>query len=514
MSSMSILKCHKRVKGDNVNIIKYNFVFITSISICVVFIIFGALFTRQFEAITTALTNSISIQFSWYYLILVVIFLILCLILLCSKYSNITLGQEGEQPEFSLVSWFSMLFCAGMGMGLVFWTTTEPISDAFLLSPEHKEGSKGAIEAALQYSFFHWGIHAWAVYCMVALIFAYFSFHKGYPGLVSAMLKPLLGEGNLQKYVGNLSDILAVIATVTGVAATLGFGTAQINKGLNFLFNVPSNLFIQTLIIILATIIFTISAWSGINKGIKHLSNINMILAIMILIAVFTVGPTLYILNMFTNSLGNYLSHFIEMSFKLSTNSEDKQFSWMKNWTIFYWAWWISWSPFVGIFIARISKGRTIKSFILGVLLVPSMICFIFFAVFGASAIYLQENHIAKISKFDTETATFGVLEHYPMGFILSILTIIVVVIFFITSADSATYVLGMLTSKGSITPSGIVKVSWGIILALFAIIMFYTGGLQSIQNLMIITALPFSVIIILMIFSFFKVLRNDNKEM
>lgn len=349
---------------------------------------------------------------------------------------------------------------------------------------------------------------------MVALIFAYFSFHKGYPGLVSAMLKPLLGEGNLQKYVGNLSDILAVIATVTGVAATLGFGTAQINKGLNFLFNVPSNLFIQTLIIILATIIFTISAWSGINKGIKHLSNINMILAIMILIAVFTVGPTLYILNMFTNSLGNYLSHFIEMSFKLSTNSEDKQFSWMKNWTIFYWAWWISWSPFVGIFIARISKGRTIESFILGVLLVPSMICFVFFAVFGASAIYLQENHIAKISKFDTETATFGVLEHYPMGFILSILTIIVVAIFFITSADSATYVLGMLTSKGSITPSGIVKVSWGIILALFAIIMFYTGGLQSIQNLMIITALPFSVIIILMIFSFFKVLRNDNKEM
>ena len=493
--------------------LKYNFVFIVSLSLCIIFIVFGALFNKQFEIVTTALTDFIAVNFCWYYLLLVVSFVILCVYLLFSKYSSITLGKEGEKPEFSLISWFSMLFCAGMGMGLVFWTTSEPISDAFILAPEHPEGSKEAIKTSLQYSFFHWGVHAWAVYGIVALIFAYFSFHKGYSGLVSAMLKPILGDGISQKVIGNLSDVLAVIATVTGVSATLGFGTAQINKGLNFLFDIPSNLFIQTIIIIIATIIFTTSAWSGINQGIKHLSNINMLLAVVILIAVFIVGPTLYILNMFTDSLGNYFSNFINMSLNLTTNPSDKQFSWMKNWTIFYWAWWISWSPFVGIFIARISRGRTIKEFILGVLLVPSFICFVFFAVFGASAIYLQEHSIAKISSFDIETATFGVLEHFPLGFILSILTIIVVAIFFITSADSATYVLGMLTTKGSITPSGIVKISWGIILSLFAIIMFYTGGMQSIQNLMIITALPFSFIIILMIVSFFKVIRQESKE-
>lgn len=491
--------------------VKYNIVFLSSITICAAFILYGAIFTKQFETFTTALTQHIAVQFSWYYLILVVIFLALCLYLLFSKYREIKLGKADEQPEFSLVSWFSMLFCAGMGMGLVFWTTSEPISDAFILSPEHKEGSKGAIASALQYSFFHWGIHAWAVYCIVALVFAYFSFYKGYPGLVSAMLRPLLGEGRIQRYVGNVSDILAVIATVTGVAATLGFGTAQINDGLNFLFDVPSNLFVQTFIIIMATVIFTISAWSGISKGIKHLSNINMILAVIILIAVFIVGPTLYILNMFTNTLGNYMADFLKMSLTLPLDSQDKRFSWMKNWTLFYWAWWIAWSPFVGIFIARISRGRTIKEFILGVLFVPALICFVFFAVFGGASLYLQSNHIAKISSFNTETATFAVLEHFPFGFTLSILTIIVVAIFFITSADSATYVLGMLTSRGSLNPTGFMKVSWGVILALFAIIMFYTGGMQSIQNLMIITALPFSLIIILMIISFFKVLRTEH---
>lgn len=292
----------------------------------------------------------------------------------------------------------------------------------------------------------------------------------------------------------------------------MGFGTAQINQGLNFLFDVPSNLFIQIIIIIVATIIFTLSAWTGISKGIKYLSNINMLLAFLVLVILFIIGPTLYILNSFTDAIGNYFSHFIKMSLHVSTDAKSKYFKFLENWTLFYWAWWISWSPFVGIFIARISKGRTIKEFILGVLFVPAMICFVFFAVFGASAIYLQTNHIEMISKFSTETATFATLQHYPFGSILSIVTLIVIAIFFITSADSATYVLGMLTTKGSINPPSFVKVSWGIILALFSIIMFYTGGMQSIQNLLIISDLPFSIVIILMVISFFKTLKNESK--
>lgn len=266
----------------------------------------------------------------------------------------------------------------------------------------------------------------------------------------------------------------------------------------------------QVIIIIIATILFTWSAWSGIDKGIKNLSNINMILAFVVLVVLFCVGPTLQILNTFTNSLGNYIANFFNMSLRIPQSGGEK-FQWMQNWTIFYWAWWVSWAPFVGIFIARVSRGRTIKEFILGVLFVPALVCFLFFAVFGATAIYLQEHHIANIAKEATETATFATLEHFPLGFILSIVTLVVIMIFFVTSADSATYVLGMLSSKGDINPSSFVKVSWGVILALFAMIMIYTGGTQSIQNLLIIAALPFSVVIIFMIWGLFKALSHEK---
>ncbi len=490
-------------------------VFWVSLVICTIFVAFGAIFPKQLEKLTQNITTFIALHFSWYYLLLVLVILFVCVYILFSRYANITLGEEGEDPEFSLPSWFAMLFSAGMGIGLVFWTTAEPISHAFKLTPIHKAGTQSAINDAMQFSFFHWGIHAWAVYGIVALVFAYFSFHKGYPGLVSATLTPLLGEKAMRGPLGGAIDVLAVIATVTGVAATLGFGALQINEGLHFLFNVPSNFTMQVILIVIATILFTWSAWSGIDKGIKTLSNINMLLAFVVLIGLFIVGPTLYILNTFTNGLGNYIANFFSMSLRIPSGGQ--KFQWLQNWTIFYWAWWISWAPFVGIFIARVSKGRTIKEFILGVLFVPALVCFIFFAVFGASAIYLQDNHIADIAKAATETATFATLQHYPLGFVLSLITLLVIMIFFVTSADSATYVLGMLSSRGDINPKSFVKVSWGIIMALFAIIMIYTGGIQAIQNLLIIAALPFSVVIIAMIWSLLKSLseekpRNSNK--
>jgi choline-glycine betaine transporter len=309
---------------------------------------------------------------------------------------------------------------------------------------------------------------------------------------------------------GILIDVLAVIATVTGVAATLGFGALQINQGFNFLFGVPANFLIQFLIIAVATLLFTWSTWSGINRGIKMLSNFNMVIAVIVLVGLFLVGPTLYILNMFTSSLGSYIANFFDMSLRLPMN-DTEAFSWIQGWTIFYWAWWVSWAPFVGIFIARVSKGRTIKEFILGVLFAPTLVCFIFFAVFGASAINLQVEGVADIASYATETATFAMLEQYPLGFILSLLTLVVIAVFFITSADSATYVIGMLTTNGSNLPSGVVKIIWGIILSAFALIMIYTGGTQAIQNLLIIAALPFSLIIIFMIWSLFLALTKDH---
>ena len=502
-----------KVKGEchvNMRLRKLTVVFWVALTICTLFVIYGAIAPKQLESVTQAITNFIAVNFGWYYLLLVLAILVVSIYLLFSRYSTITLGEEGEDPEFSLKSWFAMLFSAGMGIGLVFWTTAEPISHAFTLTPIHKAGTQTAINEAMQFSFFHWGIHAWAVYGIVGLVFAYFNFHKGYPGLVSATLRPVLGEKMMRGPIGGAIDVLAIIATVTGVAATLGFGALQINEGLNFLFKIPSNFGTQVVIIVIATVLFTWSAWSGIDKGIKNLSNINMFLAFVVLIALFCVGPTLNILNTFTNSLGDYIANFFNMSLRIPQAGGEK-FQWLQQWTIFYWAWWVSWAPFVGIFIARVSRGRTIKEFILGVLFVPALVCFLFFAVFGASAIYLQQNGIANIAKEATETATFATLEHFPLGFLLSIITLIVIMIFFVTSADSATYVLGMLSSKGSINPSGVVKVSWGVILALFAMIMIYTGGTQSIQNLLIIAALPFSIVIIFMIWSLFKSLAIEK---
>lgn len=491
------------------NTSKISIVFWVALAICTTFVIYGAILPKQLEQVTQTVTSFIAVHFSWYYLLLVLLILIVSVYLLFSRYASITLGKEGEDPEFSLPSWFAMLFSAGMGIGLVFWTTAEPISHAFTLTPIHKAGSQSAINDAMQFSFFHWGIHAWAVYGIVALVFAYFSFHKGYPGLVSATLTPIFGEKAMRGPIGGAIDVLAVIAPVTGVAATLGFGALQINEGLNFLFKVPNNFGTQVILIIVATILFTWSAWSGIDKGIKTLSNINMGLAFLVLVGLFIVGPTLYILNTFTNGLGNYIANFFKMSLRIPSGGE--KFKWLQQWTIFYWAWWISWAPFVGIFIARVSRGRTIKEFILGVLFVPALVCFLFFAVFGASAIYLQDHHIANIAKAATETATFATLEQYPLGFILSIITLVVIMIFFVTSADSATYVLGMLSARGDINPASFVKVSWGIIMALFAIIMIYTGGTQAIQNLLIIAALPFSLVIIVMIWSLFKSLSDEK---
>lgn len=486
-------------------------VFWLGITLCSIFVIWGIIAPKNLQTLSSNITTFFADKFGWYYLLLVIAMLFFCVYLIFSKFGKIKLGKQNDVPEFSLPSWFAMLFSAGMGMGMVFWTTAEPISHAFKSSPKAPLGSDQAIKESLQYSFFHWGLHAWAIYGLVALVLAYFKFHKGYPGLISATLIPLLGEKAMKGWPGKLIDTLAVFATVVGVAATLGFGSAQINEGIAYMFGTPSNYSFQLLILAVATALFIVSAWSGIHKGIKYLSNINMGLGFLLLILLFIVGPTLYILNMFISSLGGYITNFFQMSFRIAPLSEENR-SWINAWTIFYWAWWVSWSPFVGIFIARISRGRTIKEFMLGVLLVPSLVCFVFFAVFGVSALNLEQNGIATISDFALETATFGVLENYPLGSLMSFITLFVIAIFFITSADSATFVLGMLSTSGSITPSSSVKIIWGLTLSAMAAIIVYFGGTQGLQNVLIIAALPFSIVVVMMGASFYKAARLEVK--
>ncbi|WP_158738161.1 BCCT family transporter [Alteribacillus sp. YIM 98480] len=484
-------------------------VFWYSIAICGLVVLWGGAAPENLKTVTTNVTAFISTRFGWYYLLIIMLMLAFCIYLIFSRFNQIKLGKDDDKPEFSLPTWFAMLFSAGMGIGLIFWTTAEPISHAFISSPNGQEGTPQAIKEALEFSFFHWGIHAWAVYALVALVLAYFKFHKGYPGLISSTLVPLFGEKRMEGAAGKIIDILAVFATVVGVAATLGFGSAQINEGLAFLFSTPNNYGFQLWILVIATVLFIISAWSGLSRGIKYLSNVNMILGFVLMVLLLIVGPTLLILNMFTNSVGGYITNFFEMSLRMEPLNADNR-SWIDSWTIFYWAWWISWSPFVGIFIARISKGRTIKEFMLGVLFVPAVVCFFFFAVFGVSALELQQQGIATLSDYSMETTTFAMLEHYPLGMILSLLTIVVIAIFFITSADSATFVLGMLSTSGSLNPSRAVKIIWGLSLSAMAAIIVYFGGTEGLQNVLIVAAFPFSVVILLMGYSFYL---SANKE-
>jgi len=490
---------------------KASSVFYISAAILLVLVLVGVIAPNAFESFTSHTESLITNTFGWYYLIIVTGFVAICIYLLVSPVGKIKLGKPDDKPEFSRPTWVAMLFSAGVGIGLVFYGTAEPISHFAISSPTGETGSDQAVRDALQYTFFHWGIHAWAVYGLVALCLAYFMFRRGETGLISSTLKPVIGHYATGP-VGKAIDVVAVIATVIGVATSLGFGAVQINGGLSYLFGVPSNMVSQFIIILVVTVLFMISALSGLGKGIKILSNVNMGLAAALFLLVFIFGPTLFTLNLFTDTLGKYLQNFVNMSLRLAPlNSENR--NWINTWTIFYWAWWIAWSPFVGIFIARVSKGRTIREFVTYVLLAPSLISFLWFAVFGGSAIAIERSGTKIISALATEESLFGMLSTFPFGTVISIVAIGLISTFFITSADSGTFVLGMMTTNGSQNPNNTLKMVWGLLLTAIALVLLYSGGLQALQNTMIIAALPFSLVIIMMAVSLLKVLNHDAKE-
>lgn len=488
-------------------------VFYISAGILLLMVLFGVFVPDKLETMTANIQTFITNSFGWYYLILVSLIVIVCLYFLISPLGRIRLGRQDERPEFSTISWYAMLFSAGMGIGLVFWGTAEPISHYMVSTPTGVEpGTDQAVRDSLRYTFFHWGIHAWAIYGIVALVLAYFNFRHGKPGLISATLEPVLGN-RVNGTAGKIVDVISVVATVIGVATTLGFGAVQINGGLSYLYGIPSTFLVQLLIVLVVTVLFMISAWSGLGKGIKILSNVNMILAGILLLFMLFLGPTQFILNIFTNTIGTYLQSLPSMSFRLSPLNDEVR-SWINGWTIFYWAWWIAWAPFVGIFIARVSKGRSIREFVFGVLLVPAIIGFLWFSTFGGSAIMLEHEGVANISGLATEESLFGVLANYPLSSVMSILAIILIGTFFITSADSGTFVLGMMTTNGSLTPGNKIKFTWGIMLAAISLVLLYSGGLQALQNTMIVAALPFSIIMGLMAYSLIKALSKEAKEL
>lgn len=494
---------------------KLTSVFIASFILSLAFILWGAVAPGNLETVSTAAQNFLQDHFGWFYLISASIMLIFVIYLAFSKYGNIKLGKDDDEPEYSTFSWFSMLFSAGMGIGLVFWGVAEPVSHYFV-PPYGDPESAEAAEHAIRFSFFHWGLHPWGIYALIAMSIAFFKFRKDAPGTISSIFYPLLGD-RVNGPIGKTIDTIAVFATVFGVATSLGLGAIQINGGFTYLNgNIPNSFGTQIIIIIIVTILFMASSISGIGRGIKWLSNGNIILAVLLMIFFLFAGPTTFLMNLFTTTIGSYIEQLPRMSFRMAPFSSSGG-DWIQGWTVFYWAWWIAWSPFVGTFIARVSKGRTIREFVIGVLAVPTTFCAIWFTIFGGTGIFFEKYKNAGI--WDamehgdyTEIALFSTLGELPMASILTVIAILLISVFFITSADSATFVIGMQTTNGMFNPPMRIKLAWGLVQSSAAAVLLWSGGLNALQTASIVSAFPFVFILLLMMVSLLKGLQSEAR--
>ena len=468
---------------------------------------------EQTQTLLNTAKSGIFANFSWFYVLAFSVFLGFLVILSVSSLGNIKLGNDEEEPEFGFLSWLAMLFAAGMGVGLMFFGVAEPLthylSDITTGSAEHKQ------QEALLHTLFHWGIHAWAVYGTIALALAYFGFRYKLPLALRSCFYPLLKE-RINGKLGDLIDIMALLATLFGIITTLGFGASQLGAGLHQLGWISENSFsLQIVVIAVVMSLATFSAISGVGKGVKILSELNLTLAFCLLIFVLVAGPTLYLLSAFSDNIGTYLSNLVQLSFKTYVY-EQEHTGWFSGWTILYWAWWCSWAPFVGLFIARISKGRTIREFIFGVLVIPSMFGILWFTVFGNTAIWLNDGEAAgalgqMISS--PETLLFKFLDYLPLSGVTGLVSLVVISLFFITSADSGIYVLNNIASRDkSLAAPRWQAVMWGVLMSVVAIVLMQSGGLANLQAMTLLVALPFAMLMLLMCFSLWKGLSADKK--
>ncbi|MFT9849393.1 glycine betaine uptake BCCT transporter [Aneurinibacillus sp. REN35] len=490
-----------------------NVVFWASAAIVLLFVIAGVVAPGGFAKYASAIFDFTTINFGWFYLLSMVFFVGFCLFMAFSRYGKIKLGADHEKPEYSFFTWISMLFSAGFGAGLVFWGVAEPMTH--FASPPFKGMEPQSAEAArtaMRYTFFNWGIHQWSVFAVVGLGLSYFQFRKKSNSLISSTLQPVMGKRK-SYYLKNGINILAVIATITGVATSFGMSVLQINGGLKYVFSIPDHTWVQLLIITVLFVLYMTSSVTGLDKGIKVLSNINMGMALCLMLFVLFAGPTVFILNGFTLGIGDYIQHFIETSFYLTPYEGG---TWVRDWTIFYWAWVIAWSPFVGSFVARVSKGRTIREFVMGVLIVPPFIGLVWIAIFGGTALHMdlfENTAIANAVSKDITSALFVMLNELPLSSLLSVVSIVLIAIFIVTSADSATFVLGMMTSKGNLNPSMLAKVIWGGLMAAISAVLIISSGLKGLQTASLVTALPFTFILIAMCISLVKSLRQEQHQ-
>jgi glycine betaine transporter len=482
-----------------------------SMSLVIAFVAWAAISPESLNSAMTGAINWAAATVGWSYLLVSLGCIALLVYLACSRFGRIRLGEDADRPEFSTWAWLAMILSAVMGVGLVSYGVAEPISH--FVTPPHgltEAGTPEAAVTAMQFSYFDWGPHAWAVFGVFGLAIAYSTHRKGNTGLVSPMLRPILGN-RVDGWLGNAIDVFAIIATLFGTTTSLGLGAAQISEGLNRVAGIPTELFVQIVIIAVITVIFTLSALSGVNRGIKYISQITAVMSVALAVYVLFAGPTNFVTNLFVRAVGAYTGNFFEMSLTTPLTDDDGQ--WMQWWTYFMMAWWLSWGAFVGVFLAKISRGRTIRQFTLGVMVVPSLVFFGWFTIFGGTAMKLDldgDGAIGAAAAENVNSAFFEMLAQLPLSGITSVIAIVLVVLFFVSGADANTFVLSMLSSRGALQPSRMVLGAWGAITGLCAVVLLMMGGLAALQQAAMLSALPFTVILALLGISLIMQLRKD----
>ncbi|GLO67067.1 MULTISPECIES: BCCT family transporter [Oceanobacillus] len=488
-----------------------NPVFFVSSIFILILVIIGAITPGKFESVANRLFNFTTINFGWFYLLAVFVFILFLVWLAFSKYGKIKLGPADSKPEYSFFAWIGMLFSTGFGSGLVFWGVAEPMNHFFNTPfPGLEAQTEEAARVAMGYSFFNWGISQWSVFALVGLVIAFNQFRKDKNGLISTAIEPIVGKNRLT---ANTVNSFAVIATVMGVATSLGLGIMQMNGGLNSVFGLSNSIWVQIGIAVTMLLVYLISSATGLKKGMKWLSTLNLTLCLALLLFVFIMGPTVFILESFVLGIGDYITNFVHYSLRMTPYTGD---SWVTEWTIFYWAWAISWSPFVGAFVARVSRGRTIREYIFGVTVVPPVIACLWIAVFGGTSLISDLNNgtmIAEAVDEDLAVALFETFGTLPLSTLMSVSAIFLIFTFLVTSADSATYILGSMTSKGSLNPALVTKIVWGMLITAIAIVLLLAGGLEALQTAALTSALPFTIIIIFLMISFLKIIKKDNSS-
>ncbi|MFJ9552331.1 BCCT family transporter [Nocardiopsis sp. NPDC101807] len=486
-------------------------VFWASLALSSLFVVWGVAAPDHQMAVMNSALNRITSGFGWAYLLLPLLLLVLLVGLAFSRYGRIRLGDDGDRPEFATHTWIAMILCAVMGIGLVSYGIAEPISHFAV--PPHGLAEPGTPEAAvraLQYSFYDWGLHAWAIFAVFGLALGYSMYRKKRPGLVSALFRPLLGR-HADGPAGKAIDVFTVFATLFGTTTSLGLGALQIDSGLNRLLGTPTGTTTQVVIVVVVTALFSLSAASGVQRGIRYISEVNLSVAALLFVFVLFLGPTAFLVSLFLESLGQYGDEFLLMSLRGPAFGDT---AWMQGWTYFMMAWWVSWGAFVGVFLARISRGRTIRQFVLVVLGMPSLAFFAWFSVFGGSAIDLDLNHgtdIAGSTAADLNSAFFTTLAEFPLPAVTAALVVVLAVLFFVSGADANTYVLGMLTTRGSLGPRVPILLLWGAMTGALAIILLLSGGLDALQQTVIVASAPFLVVIVGVVVCFWRDLRAED---